>query len=62
MKKTNSVFQYVLFYNSETKPEVIEHGFVVASSAEQAKLIAARKLDASWDTRLNEVEVLVRPF
>lgn len=62
MKKTNSVFQYVLFHNSETESAVIEHGFVVASSAEQAKLIAARKLDASWDTHLNEVEVLVRPF
>lgn len=64
--KNNTVFQFVLFYNpseeSKNFPEIIDTGFVIASDAEKAKLLAARKLDAEWDARINEVEVLVRPF
>lgn len=67
MKST--VFQYVLFFNPTSKdlldemgPRIIEHGFVAAADPERAKLIAARKLSADWDSLINDIEVLVRPF
>lgn len=65
----NTVFQYVLFFNPTSKdlldgrkPRIIEHGFVVAPDTERAKLIATRKLSTDWDSLINDIEVLVRPF
>lgn len=64
----NTVFQFVLFYNpsidkkDDRVPQIIETGFVFADHAEKAKLIASRKLTSEWDSCINDIEVLVRPF
>ena len=64
----SQVFQYVLFFNPEKNgkdsetPELIANGFVIARDAEKARVLAARMLDAKWETKIDDVEVLVRPF
>lgn len=64
----NTVFQFVLFYNpsvdkkDDRVPQIIETGFLVATNAEKAKLMATRKLTSEWDSCINDIEVLVRPF
>ena len=64
----SQVFQYVLFFNPEKNgkdseiPALIANGFVIAKDAEKARVLAARMLDAKWETKIDDVEVLVRPF
>lgn len=64
----NKVFQFVLFYNPEVDsestvtPAIIVTDLVVAPDTEKAKLLASRKLPAEWESKINDVEVLVRPF
>lgn len=59
----NSVFQYVLFYNpTEGATEIISSGFITAPNQDRARLLASRRLESRWDDKINDVEVLVRPF
>lgn len=56
-----TVFEYVLLQNVvDSKPFIIDTGFVVAQTQEKARLIAARKIADNID--VETVEVLVRPF
>lgn len=57
----HTVFEYVLLQNVvDSKPFIIDTGFVVAQTQEKARLIAARKIADGID--VETVEVLVRPF
>lgn len=63
------VFQFVIFYNptTDTKDptdvaEIVQQGFIVATDAEKAKLLASRRIPEKFESKIADVEVLVRPF
>lgn len=59
----SSVFQFVVFHNPEEgTASIIESGFVVAQNVDKAKMIVTRKIPAKMESKMDEIEVLVRPF
>ena len=62
-KETHMLYEVaVIAKKTEDAPEelIVAPVAIIATSAENAKMNAARSLDAEVD--LNEVEILVRPF
>ena len=59
----SSVFQFVVFHNPEEgTPSIVESGFVVAQNQDKAKMIVTRKIPAKMESKLSDIEVIVRPF
>lgn len=66
MAKSN-VYQYAVWFrdpkgDAEKDELISEVTSVTAQNDEHVKRIALRSLDAKWDDKLANIEVLVRPF
>ncbi len=59
----SQVFQFVVFHNPEEgTASIVESGFVVAQNQEKAKMIVTRKIPAKLEAKMDDIEVIVRPF
>tara|TARA_R110000868_G_scaffold301282_1_gene561722 strand:+ start:427 stop:615 length:189 start_codon:yes stop_codon:yes gene_type:complete len=59
----STVFQFVVFHNPEEgEASIVESGFVVAVNQDKAKMIVTRKIPKAMDSKIEHIEVLVRPF
>lgn len=58
-----SVFQFVVFHNPEEgEASVVESGFVIAQNQDKAKMLVSTKIPKAHQSKLDDIEVLVRPF
>lgn len=59
----NRVFQFVVFSNPEEgKGEIITSGFVLAATEEKARTQVAVSLSKEQLKKVDELEIVVRPF
>lgn len=63
-KTVSNVYTYVIIHHPENGPETIHTPptTILASSNEQAKILASRKLSEDEMKNLSDYDILVRPF
>ena len=61
-RKPSTVFEYVIVFADENESKIVDSGQVLASDAQKAGLLIARKIPTSYDDKLDNLEVIIRPF
>lgn len=61
--KNKQLFEVaVLHHDKDGTTEVVKPQSLLAKNSETARLAVVRLIDAEWDEKLDELEVIVRPF
>lgn len=61
--KKRSLYEVaVLHHNKEGTTEVVKPQSLLAASAETARLAVVRLIPEDYDDKLDELEVIIRPF